>query len=166
MSDLSGDSSLGDLLRVLRQSDGDFRVFGSKQHEYLAGPVLTGIRFGDLHSSLTGFSKDESRSAVTADFRANTRGVHCPGNPVVVEVLHGWITDQRSAAGRAPSRVGIIRAVPTGRSVAVPGYPAAATPCTTTRLPRWRANGTRSRRSRTSTRTRTRGARTRQSTRW
>src|SRR5258707_15731967 len=34
------------------------------------------------------------------------------------------ITDQHSTAGRAPSRVGITRTVPPGRSVAVRGYPA------------------------------------------
>src|SRR5678815_3600220 len=33
------------------------------------------------------------------------------------------LTDQHSTAGRAPSRVGITRTVPPGRSVAVRGYP-------------------------------------------
>ncbi len=40
MSDFSG-VSLGDLLRLLRQSDSQFRVFGSKQHRYRTGAVLS-----------------------------------------------------------------------------------------------------------------------------
>src|SRR2546425_991343 len=38
--------------------------------------------------------------------------------------LESGLTDQHSTAGRAPSRVGITRTVPPGRSGAVRGYPA------------------------------------------
>ena len=46
--------------------------------------------------------------------------------PVELEVTHERITNQHSTAGRAPSRVGITRTVPPGRSVAVRGYPASS----------------------------------------
>src|SRR5438094_761062 len=46
-----------------------------------------------------------------------------------VWLILGRITDQHSTAGRAPSRVGITRTVPPGRSVAAFGYPVFGASC-------------------------------------
>src|SRR5687768_14214860 len=60
----------------------------------------------------------------TTSTNSATPTSHAKRASVIGTLPRKCLTDQHSTAGRAPSRVGITRTVPPGRSVAVRGYAA------------------------------------------